>query len=152
MSNLNFCAALFVVFFAVGQTKADDAKDARATYEVAYAAWKAHDVESASAHYDDGATLFQPSGDLLHTVNFDVAKSVVESGRWKPNPGPLQHCEVKVYNGPAVATGYQRMTATLAESTTSTQTRRFTAILVKNECHWKIVHQHLSLLTPTNPE
>jgi ketosteroid isomerase-like protein len=121
------------------------------SYEQAYASLKAGDIDAARKHYTNDLTVFHPDGTLLENPDFDAMKTWVENG-FKINPGPFQHYEVKVYDKTAVITGYQRMTFTRRDSTSATMDRRFTAVLTNVKGQWLIAHQHLSPLTPKNPD
>ena len=134
-----------------GGAVADESNSVLESYEQAYASLKAGDIDAARKHYTNDLTVFHPDGTLLENPDFDAMKRWVESG-FKINPGPFQHCEVKVYDKTAVVTGYQRMTFTRRDSTSTTMDRRFTAVLTKIKGQWLIAHQHLSPLTPINPD
>ena len=140
------CALLFA-----GAAVADESNSVLESYEQAYASLKAGDIDAARKYYTNDLTVFHPDGTLLENPDFDAMKTWVENG-FKINPGPFQHYEVKVYDKTAVITGYQRMTFTRRDSTSTTMDRRFTAVLTNVKGQWLIAHQHLSPLTPKNPD
>ena len=151
MPNLNLLKYVVCALLFVGVAVADESNNVLKSYEQAYAALKAGDIDAARKHYTDDLTVFNADGTLLERPNFDVMKRWVENGA-KINPGPFQHCEIKLYDNIAVVTGYQLMTLTRPDSSSTTMDRRFTAVMNKLKGQWLIAHQHLSPLTPIHPD
>ena len=150
MRKLQYLFYAIPVLFFVGVAQADDQKDAEAAFDALIAAWNAGDIDAAVKHYAPDVTFFWPNGNLLEKADFEGGRAFLASG------GKIDvrysHEDITVYGNSAILTGYEQRSFTPPEGQSSTETLRSTVNLAKQQGQWKIVHVHLSYLTPENPE
>ena len=150
MRKLRYLVYAIPVLFFVGVAQVDDQKDAEAAFDALIAAWNAGDIDAAVKQYAPDVTFFWPNGNLLEKADFEGVRPFLASG------GKIDvrysHEDITVYGNSAILTGYEQRSFTPPEGQSFTETLRSTVNLAKQQGEWKIVHVHLSYLTPENPE
>ena len=96
-------------------------------------------------------TRFSRNGGLLSVVNPAQVKA------WLANSGVKlniqgHHGDAKVYGDAAVYTGYETVNITPPNGEGRQESNRLTVVFAKDKGEWKVVHVHISSLTPVNPE
>ena len=148
---------LFILFgmalvLSTGVAQADDKEDVLAARAAAIAAWNAGDVDAIQKHYAPDFTRYGDRGNLLSGAwGWAGLKTWFESGG-KVTVSQVRHTDVQVYGNTAIVTGYSRLNITRPDGTSRSNTGRNTGVWVKQNGQWKAVHQHASLLTPTQSE
>ena len=156
MHKWQLLASIFVLLVVSVEAKAGDKEDVLAHMAEYYSAINAADTDPS--HVDaipfTKHTSYGPNGELLAT--FDPVKvkawvkgQVAAGAKIDVQPS---HQNADVYGNAAVFTCYVNHNLKPPEGETIKETIRNTMVLVKQKGEWKVVHKHLSLLTPVNPE
>ena len=156
MHKWQLLTSIFVLLVVSVETKAGDKEDVLAHMAEYYSAINAADTDPS--HVDaipfTKHTAYGPHGELLET--FDPVKvkawvkgKVAAGAKIDVQPS---HQNADVYGNAAVFTCYESRNIKPPAGETIKETIRNTMVLVKQKGEWKVVHKHLSLLTPVNPE
>ena len=156
MHKWQLLASIFVLLVVSVEAKAGDKEDVLAHMAEYYSAINAADTDPS--HVDaipfTKHTSYGPNGELLET--FDPVKvkawvkgKVAAGAKIDVQPS---HQNADVYGNAAVFTCYESRNIKPPEGERIKETIRNTMVLVKQKSEWKVVHKHLSLLTPVNPE
>jgi ketosteroid isomerase-like protein len=150
LQSFRLLVVLIVSFSTASVAIAGDKEDVIARSDALLAAWNGTDAETIRQHYTDDFARFAASGDLLSQGgwDWDELAQQFESGL-KVTISPSAHQEVKVYGNTAVSTSYITVSVSQPDADTETTTRRLTLVYAKQGSTWKAVHEHASLLTPT---
>lgn len=122
--------------------------EVRQLVEAAWKDFQQQDVGRLAELFHPDFNMFAHTGDLRTegTTDRDRIQAYFDAGAL--NQTVLRHLDVKVYGDAALVTGY---TAGLVRSTmgvTEVGTWRYTAMLVKEDDRWQLVHNHFSPLSP----
>ncbi len=136
------CVAALTTSFAV----AGEREDVLAVLEAESAAWEARDPVAVRALYHADFTVFTGNGQLLlwpdwKGLNLDPETKITIARR---------HVDASIYGNTAVIASYSINTATPPGESPESNTLRNTHVLLKSDGTWKILHVHLSNLTPVS--
>ena len=140
-------AVLLGSTFMMPVVVADDIENIKALEQGHYAARNKGNVATWSSYHTTERDSFGPGGGLLSkpTSLEDERKSLEAqlAGGVQYNH-QLRHIQVRVYGNTAVSTSYVVGSSTSPKGTTSRVNMRRTTVLIKENGHWKEVHNHLS--------
>jgi len=148
MHKWQILVSIFALLVICSEVKAGDEEDVLANVNSWYTQLAAGDVEAMeiSPH-----TRFSLHGGLLSVADPKKMKA------WLSTPGLKinihgHHGDVEVYGDAAVYTGYECVNITPPDGEERQETNRLTVVFAKKKGDWKVVHVHVSSLTPVNPE
>ncbi len=150
MRKYPIIVAIVALMAVTGDVRAGDREDIVSVQKALFAAWNASNIDAVQQHYAANFTVFNPDGNLITSWNWDSVKAWHEEN--SVDIGEPQHLEINVLGNTAILTYYLRLTWGSSDGETETETRRVTTIMTKASGQWKYLHNHGSLLTPTNPE
>ena len=150
MRKLQYLLSVIPVLFFVGVVQADDKADVKAAHDGMIAAWKAGDFDAIKKHYVAGMDFFDSSGNLLRKADWQNLAAWLDSGG-KTEQFLSHYRQIELYDKTAIVTSYDTVTSVQPDAEKRTENRRVTHVFHKQGGQWKIVHVHLSLLTPDNP-
>lgn len=115
-------------------------------------AWNTGNIDTYKQHWYAGGTGFFLDGGLLTEFPEDWSglKAQYDAG-FKPNV-EVRHLNVKIYDSTAIITGYAVGTVTFPGDITIEGTWRWSQINIQHEGQWKVVHYHMSPLTPIHSQ
>lgn len=111
------------------------------------AAWNGKDAGAYVSSFHPDYSGFFLDGELLgEAINKDVLEIAYDAG-YVPNMS-IQHLDVKIHDDTAIVTGYFVGTIAYPRDAFAGGTWRYSEVRITHDGQWKILHHHLSPLTP----
>ena len=151
MRKWQILASIFAFLILCGETEAGDKEDILSRLDDLYSAWNTGDIDALPFTYH---TIYPVEGGLLETLDPEKWKAWIKGNVAAGLTFNIQpfYQKVEVYGNTAVFTCYERLNINPPNGEPVNDTRRITAVLVKQKGEWNGVHLHASYLKPVNPE
>ena len=150
MNKLRIYLASLALIAVVSEVHADDRQDVLDAMATTLSGWNNVDYEVIKAGISDDFNFFHVHGNLLEEPNWEGVKQWLEAGP-TIDIRPV-HQDVRINGSTAIYTAYERVSINNPDGESVNETRRVTAVYIKQKRQWLMVHWHGSLLTPVNPE
>ena len=150
MNKLRIYLASLALIAVVSGVHADDRQDVLDAMATLLSGWNNLNYEVIKAGISDDFDFFHIHGNLLEEPNWEGVKQWLDAGP-TINIQPF-HQDVRINGSTAVYTAYERVNINNPDGESVNETRRVTAVYIKQKRQWLMVHWHGSLLTPVNPE